>query len=562
MYLLNIKRHLPLFIILCIGAIVFFVKLSTIPNGLYIDETLPGYSAYSILKTGKDEYGKPFPLVFRFYGSYNPPLFIYSVVLSEYIFGINEFAVRAPSALFGLISVIPIYFLIQELEIKNKRKVQILTSLLYVIAPWIVLHSRVGYEVSLGFLLLSIGVYYLYRSLSSVRYAPVAMFFLSASTYAAYAERFVVPLLLIGFSYQYRKVLFTRKNKNTLILSAFIGFLTQIPNLFLLTTPAFFPKDDLISQGIIIAQADKLSHFMPRQLAVILSFIREFLAQYTTYFSPESLFFKPDPDLQRSIPFLSVLYPWCIVPFISGIYWLYLNYKTKTAQFIILLLIVSPIPAALTKDPFSTHRALPHLLPILLTIACGFGLLISNFGRKVIAIILLCLLFSVFTLWRSYFVLLPFLRAPYWGYGYSQVSSFIKDHSDEHILFDESRQHPVYSQFLFYTMFDPSEFQSTIPNEARENYYQDPPFNSNFNFGNISIRSINWEVDVYTPQIIIGDSVAVSEAQAKEHSLTKVLEVKSPSDEVLFIGWRTDPSKKCKIEKTNVERCTSINTSK
>lgn len=558
MSLLTIKRFIPLLIILLLGLAVFFVKLSTIPKGLYIDETLPGYSAYSILKTGKDEYGKPYPLVFRFYGSYNPPLYIYSVVVSEMAFGVNAFSVRAPSALFGLLSVIPLYFLIYELQIKNIRKVQLLTSLLFVITPWIVLHSRVGYEVSLGFLLLSSGVYFLYRSLQSGKYLAVSMLFLSASTYAAYAERFVVPLLLIGFVLIYKKTLLTNANKKHIIVALILGFVTQIPNLYLLTTPSFFPKQDLISQGIIHAQADKLALFVPYPVAYILSFLRETLAQYSTYFSPESLFFKPDPDLQRSIPFLSVFYTWCIIPFVGGVYWLYKNYKTKSAQFIFLLLVVSPIPAALTKDPFSTHRALPHLLPIILTIAVGFELLISKFGKKAIALTILCLTFSLFTLWRSYFVLLPFLRAPYWGYGLSEVATFIKDHPNEHITFDESRQHPVYSQLLFYLQFDPTSFQSIIPQNIRDDYYENPSFNPHFSFGNVDIRSINWEHDAYTPQVIIGDSIVVSEVQAAEHALTKVLEIKSPVDEVLFVGWRTDPSKKCRIEKTNVERCRNI----
>ena len=88
-----------IFAILLVGIYVYFYKLGEIPKGFYIDEALPGYNAYSILKTGKDEYGKYLPLVFRFYGSYNPPLYTYFTVLSVKVFGLNIFSVRFVSAM-------------------------------------------------------------------------------------------------------------------------------------------------------------------------------------------------------------------------------------------------------------------------------------------------------------------------------------------------------------------------------------------------------------------------------------------------------------------------------
>src|SRR3990172_11807128 len=85
-------------LIFIVGAIVFFYKLDKIPPGFYIDEALPGYNAYSLLLTGKDEFGKSFPMFFRFYGSYNPPLFTYLVIPWVASLGLNIFAVRAPAA--------------------------------------------------------------------------------------------------------------------------------------------------------------------------------------------------------------------------------------------------------------------------------------------------------------------------------------------------------------------------------------------------------------------------------------------------------------------------------
>src|SRR3972149_8693105 len=86
------------------GICLFFYKLQTIPQGFYIDEALHGYGAYSILETGKDEYGKAFPIVFRFYASYNPSLYVYLTTIPIKIWGLTAFSVRMVSAMAGLLS--------------------------------------------------------------------------------------------------------------------------------------------------------------------------------------------------------------------------------------------------------------------------------------------------------------------------------------------------------------------------------------------------------------------------------------------------------------------------
>ena len=66
------------------------------------------------------------------------------------------------------------------------------------------------------------------------------------------------------------------------------------------------------------------------------------------------------------------------------------------------------------------------------------------------------------------------------------------------------------------------------------------------NFGNIKVGPLVWKDDVCTDQIVIGDSLAISDVQAKEHSFTKVLEVKNKEGKVLFNAFQTSPWKKCK----------------
>ena len=76
--------------------------LGSIPSSLYSDEVDQGYNAYSLLKTGKDEHGKFLPVSLRSFGDWKPPLPTYLMIPSIMIFGLNEFAVRFPSAILGL----------------------------------------------------------------------------------------------------------------------------------------------------------------------------------------------------------------------------------------------------------------------------------------------------------------------------------------------------------------------------------------------------------------------------------------------------------------------------
>ncbi len=54
---LKSKRFL-LILILLVAAILRLYKLGVVPGSMNADEAAIGYNAYSILKTGKDEYGK------------------------------------------------------------------------------------------------------------------------------------------------------------------------------------------------------------------------------------------------------------------------------------------------------------------------------------------------------------------------------------------------------------------------------------------------------------------------------------------------------------------------
>ena len=65
------KFPVLLIIIVILAACLRLVALAWNPASLNWDEVSHGYNAYSILMTGKDEWGQLFPLTnFRAYGDY------------------------------------------------------------------------------------------------------------------------------------------------------------------------------------------------------------------------------------------------------------------------------------------------------------------------------------------------------------------------------------------------------------------------------------------------------------------------------------------------------------
>src|ERR1035437_10026330 len=141
-----------LFAIILIGGVLRLWQLGNTPPSPDWDEAAIGYDAYSLLNTGHDQFDKFMPVVMRSLDDYKPALYAYLVVPSIFAFGLTTFAVRFPSAVFGIISILAIFYLVRELFANSKYKdyLSLLVSLLLAISPWSIQFSRVGFESSIG----------------------------------------------------------------------------------------------------------------------------------------------------------------------------------------------------------------------------------------------------------------------------------------------------------------------------------------------------------------------------------------------------------------------------
>ncbi len=151
-----------LFIIILIAAFLRFFQLGTNPPSMTWDEVAWGYNAYSLSIDGRDEFGRFLPFDYlESFGDFKPPVYAYLTVLPVMLFGLNEFAVRFPSAFFGTLAVLMTFYLTRRLFLSSpySRYYAILSAFLLAISPWHILLSRAAFEANVATFFLITGCF-------------------------------------------------------------------------------------------------------------------------------------------------------------------------------------------------------------------------------------------------------------------------------------------------------------------------------------------------------------------------------------------------------------------
>lgn len=520
------------FIAFILALVLRFYKLESIPLGLDVDEAAIGYNAYSILLTGKDEYGQDYPLLFRSFGDYKMPVYIYFSSPFVAFFGLNIFSVRFLSAFAGTAMFIPFVLFLREL-FKERKWLPIIGAFLYAISPWSVFFSRGAFESSLAIFLLMLGMYFFLLGLGKNTSALIlSSSALAISSYTYHPQRIIAPMLFTMMILVYRDQLKSkwRDSQKLVIFSFLLFFILWVPQLFFSFSDAGSTRFQQLNIFSRIGSPGKIFY--------------EFLAQLSAYLSPRNLFFEGDPEPQNSVPELSVFFSWMVVPYFLGLWVLLKNLKNKGIKVIAFSILIFSFPASLTSDPFSSLRAQSLSIPLLIIIVLGADQLCLMIREKRVLILGAIFLFlsSLFSLYRSYFVLFPRERYEAWSYGYQKITENIREYRGKVLV--SSVVQPSYIQLLFFLKYDPIQFQKTYSGEVLPNYYDADRWREDFSIGNIGIRALNWEEDIYREQLIIANSIAISDGQAKEHRFEKVFTIYSPEGKVLFNGFKTNPDQK------------------
>ncbi len=209
------KSLFALIFITILGSVLLLAFLDTIPASLNWDETSIGYNSYSLLRTGKDEWGVPLPTSFRVFGDYKLPVYLYAAVVPISILGPNAIAVRLPSAVAGIL-LIPLTYLLAR-RFRFQYQLALISAFLVAVEPWTLFLSRQALEANFLTLILTLGLY----ALLSKKYITSSIFLgLSVWTYNS-ARIFVPAFLLVWFVYN-------RKRPELILLLFLIPMFFQI----------------------------------------------------------------------------------------------------------------------------------------------------------------------------------------------------------------------------------------------------------------------------------------------------------------------------------------------
>ena len=462
------------FILVIIIVLSFFLrtyKISDNPPSLNWDEVSHGYNAYSILKTGKDEWGIKFPLIFRAYGDYKLPLYIYLTAVSELFFGLNSFSIRLVSALSGVGLVILGYLITKKLT-KNSA-FSLIAAFLTSVSPWGLFLSRVAVEANLGAFLFALGLYLLIWWLTDHRQRELALaaLFWGLSLHAYNSARVLIPVFMVLTT---MFVIKEKKGKQLLMffLILLIFWLPIVGQFFNRSGTVRFEWVSLIDQGKIsqIIQKRETSTLPKTITRAVYNrptfFVFYALRNYFVNLSPKYLFFRGGSHYQFSLPNHELLYLVAAPFLLLGLIKILIK-GNKEERLIGLWFFASFIPSAITKDAPHVLRSILVLPSPMILTALGLQLTVnflkgrSKFGGKLLIFVLTLAVFVSFgRWWNDYSNIYPKAYSWSWQYGYKEVVSYIKSVYEKYDkIFFTKRYGEPHEFILFYFPWDPGKYQ-------------------------------------------------------------------------------------------------------
>jgi len=150
---------------LAFGLILFLHvwQISSLPRGLYADESSIGYNASLIAQTLHDEHHVLLPIYFQAFGEYKNPLYIYTTAILFKVLGISVLVLRLTSTLyFGLL--LAGMFALARVVFPGKCLVWLFAVLATGFSPWFFSLSRISFEVISQPAVVVWALYFLYRA--------------------------------------------------------------------------------------------------------------------------------------------------------------------------------------------------------------------------------------------------------------------------------------------------------------------------------------------------------------------------------------------------------------
>jgi len=465
------KNYWLLVLAIVIGFSLRIYNLSNLPNGLTWDEAAIGYNAYSILKTGKDEFGTTLPLIFKSFGDYKPGLYIYLTVPTIALFGLNEMAVRLPSVIFGTLAIFGLYLFVKEIFEKNDKSHQIasLSALTLSVSPWHVHFSHGAWETNVFSTLLVFGLYFWLRFFRGKSTIIPSLIFACASLLTYQAAKLLTPLNFAILSLIYWKDLITLPH----VLKKRINFipllLAVVFAIWFFACTIFGSAGNRLSRLSIFGYKPEIStetkqidngnpfiyntfHNQQRLTSTLV------ISRYLYHFSPEVLFFEGNVITERGhIPSLGILNPLEVIWLLAGLAFIASHWGKRGTALIIALLLLAPLPASMTLEEFTTVRSFFMTIPLAIVSGLGISFLWGKNKIVLVAASSIYLLATAYT-FDVYFNHSQKVMAKEYNFGYRQAMEVVNRYPDSRVIITDVLGQP-YIYYLFYSAYDPAIYQ-------------------------------------------------------------------------------------------------------
>lgn len=439
------------------------IRFGSVPQCFNADEAAFGYNAYSILKTGRDEYGAFMPLRLKSFGDYKMPLYTYGSIPFVALMGLTESSARALNVTISFFLPIAVFLLARELF--KKDTAALLAS--FLVSTSLALHivGRHAHEAYLTVFLITLASYFFLRVLKKKNTKTIAAFFI---TIGLSLVGYQSSRLFAGFFFLMSLYFLWKKKLTKLFVIIFFLLLVgsaaldvvykpdRVSNLVFWNNPGF-------ELSINEKRGEGGSRLVYNKLTMG-AYV--FATRYLEHLSPAFLIEARNVNPRfgtPSMPYISIIE---YVTLFAGIFMLFKK-RHPFAWYITLLFFLSPLPSVLSWDKPSITRSLFFFIPALVISAYGmYGL--ATFSKKSLwrtGILLLLIASNGVLLFFSWnFYLSEYTKKPEvtreWQCGYRELAAYVKQKYDTTDRFYISRANgQPYMFMLFYLTYPPERYQ-------------------------------------------------------------------------------------------------------
>lgn len=488
----------PLFWIFLLALFLRICKLGQFPVGLHIDEINVGWNALSILFTGKDDHLNLLPLYYNSFGDFRPAGIVYFTIPSILIFGRSVFAIRFSTALFGALTIFPIYFLTSILigEKMKRKNIGLLAATLAAISPWGIELSRSTNEAAISTFFALFSIYFLIKLIkeNKKKCGWWSLILIGLSYLSYHSIRLLAPVFFIIITIYYIKEIKAEVRSIILINIFATVFLT-----FCLGTVgnglARFNQTSIFKNIDVNFELQRVNNdsFSKNIFSLIfdnsvVTYSKAIVNEYGRYFSPGFLVGYDAQPYRFTTPGTGIL---TYVELFLAIFGIVAILQKRQTSMPLLFLLVSPLPAALTTEESPNMSRAFFMSPFLLIIAAfGFVYLINYFKhfQKLIFMIVSALVFANFAYfgWMYFYHSqshIPYIKdyfpdsPTYRDVGTIELATKLDSLSKNYdkIIITNFPDN-LYPWYAFFTNKNPSDFNKTYSQITKERDYKNIVF--------------------------------------------------------------------------------------